>query len=342
MNLVSSHNYPAAATETDVSHTKKNKPYLICGCVFIIPSLLMVIILLGILSNIPRVNNNPGSDMVRPLLTNRPRDGEQTRLLEVDFGTDPFWVSHADFQIEGCTGALLTIQGIQCNELPRKVIEDTFPSRNLYYAYLLPGSIVNITVADTMTNSEDPVQVWMLNSEGWKLTDLGENLGSCNDPPSGSTCFLAQSKAGQIIQQEIEKADFYFYFTDRLSNMVRFTYTAEQYLYNITEIRQVYSPTETAIIRDRSQTITITPSFDFQQRKCIMLSSSCPSTQSHAVTIGNLKRRMDILLFPGVGGIIVLLVAISLLSVYSALIAWPRLKKKYRSKIVVGTTELVN
>ena len=332
-NLGSYH--PAAATETDVRYIlKKKKHYLICGCVFVLLPFLVMIITLGIFSYTPSVNNDPGSDMVRPLLTNRPRDGDQTRLLEVDFGTDPVWVSNADFQIEDCTGTILIIQGAQCHDLPRRVIEQTDPSRNLYFAYLLPGSVVNITIADTITDSE--VQIWTMNSEGWKLTDFGINLDSCNDPPPGSSCFLAQSKAGQTIQQEIKKADFYFYFTDPLpspSDAVGFTYVAEQYLYNLTEIRQFYSPTETAIIRDRLQRVTISPAFDFQ-RKCVMLSSSCPRTQSHTVTIGNLKRRMDILIFPGVGGIIVLLVAISVLSVYIALIVRPHLKKRYKSKVV--------
>lgn len=333
MNLISYH--PAAVTETS---TKKNKRCLICGCVLITLPLLLMIIVVVILSQTPSVNNDPGPDMVRPLLTNRPQVEGQTRLLEVDFGTDPFWISQADFQIDGCTGTVLIIQGVQCHELPRKVIKETTPSRFLYYAYLLPGSVVNITVADTIDNSE--VEVWAMNSEAWKLTDLGINRDSCNVPPSGSSCFLAQSKAGQTIQQEIEKADFYFYFTNRLSNAVRFAYVAEQYLYNLTEVRQLYSPTETDIIRDRSQTVTISPIFDFQRRKCVMLSSSCVNTQSHAVTIGNLKRRMDLLVFPGVGGIIVLLVALSVVSVYIAVVVWPHWKRKYNSKIVIGTTDL--
>ena len=329
--LISYH--PAAVTETS---TKKNKHCLICGCVLIMLPLilvLMIIVLVIVLSQTPRINNDPGPNMVRPLLTNRPAVEGQTRLLEVDLGTDPFWVSQADFQIEDCTGTVLIIQRVQCHELPRKVIKETTPSRFLYYAYLLPGSVVNITVADTIDNSR--VEVWAMNSEAWKLTDLGLNLDSCSVPPSGSSCFLAQSKAGQTIQQEIEKADFYFYFTNRLSNGVRFTYVAEQYLHNLTEVRQLYSPIETAIIRDRSQTVTISPIFDFQRNKCVMLSSSCTSTQSHAVTIGNLKRRMDLLVFPGVGGIIVLLVGLSVVSVYIAVAVWSHWKRKYKSKTVM-------
>ena len=338
LNDICNHEYEClisyhSATVTETS-TKKNKHYLICGCLFIIfPLLLMIIVLVIVLSQTPRINNNPGPNMVRPLLTNRPTVEGQTRLLEVDFGTDPFWVSQADFQIEDCTGTVLTIQGVECHELPRKVIKETTPSRFLYYAYLLPGSVVNISVADTIDNSG--VEVWAMNSEAWKLTDLGLNLDSCSVPSSGSSCFLAQSKAGQTFQQEIEKADFYFYFTNRLSNGVRFTHVAEQYLHNLTEVRQLYSPTETDIIRDRSQTVTISPIFDFQQNKCVMLSSSCTSTQSHAVTIGNLKRRMDLLVFPGVVGIIVLLVALSVVSVYIAVVVWSHWKRKYKSKTVM-------
>ena len=284
--------------------------------------------------------------MVRPLLTYIPTVEGQTQLLKVDFGTDPFWVSQADFQIEDCTGTVLIIQGVQCHELPRKIIEETTPCPFLYYEYLLPGSVVNITVADTIDiNSE--VQVWAMNSEAWKLTDLGENRDSCNVPPSGSSCFLAQSKAGQTIQQEIEKADFYFYFSvitganpPLPSSAVRFTYVAEQYLHNLTKVRQLYSPTETEIIRDRSQMVTISPIFDFQRKKCVMLSSSCTSRQSHAVTIGNLRRRMDFLVFPGVGGIIVLLVGLSVVSVYIAVVVWSHWKRKYKSKTVIGTMDL--
>ena len=324
---------------TDVVNICKVKHYPNCGCVhvcIILSVFLLVIgIILGILSTIPKVNNDPRSDMVRPLLTNRPRVGEQTRLLEVDLGTDPFWVSQADFQIEDCTGVVLIIEGIQCHDLPRNVSEQTNPLLTLYYAYLLPGSVVNITVADTITNSE--VQVWALNSEGWQLTDMGRNLGSCNDPPPGTSCFLASSKVGQTIQQEIEKADFYFYFITNISSLsdVYFTYVAEQYLYNLTEIRKLFSPTETATIRDRSQTVTISPTFDFQRRKCIMLSSLCPSTQSHTVIIRNLKRRMDVLIFPGVIGIIafLLLVASLVLSVCIASGMWGKMKEKYKTKL---------
>ena len=293
--------------------------------------LLLTIITLGMLSNIPRINNDPNT--VRPLLTNTPSEGEQSRVLEVDFGTDPFWISQANFEIEDCTGAILIIEGAECHDLPMNVIEHTVPLPLLYYLYLLPGSVVNITIEDTVIDSE--LQVWILNSEGWLQTDLGRNLGSCDDPPTGSSCFLAQNFTGQTIKHEIEKADFYFYSANRLSLDVGFTYVAKEY--SLTAIRELYSPKETAIIRDRSHTVTISSAFDFQRRKCVVLSSSCPNTQSHPVTIENVKRRMDVLIFPGVVGVIVMLVAISEIGVCITWRMWPKLKKTYWNNVAVGT-----
>lgn len=263
--------------------------------------------------------------MVRPLLTNRPNKNEQTRILEVDFGIDPFWIAQADFQIEDCTGTTVIVRGAECHELPINVIEHVASLPILYYAYLLPGSVVNITVVDTITESD--LQIWRLNSQSWLHTNLGRDLGSCDNPPPGSICLSAQSNAGETIEQKIEKADFYFYLSNPFSFDVTFTYVEKQY--NFTAIYEQYNPTQTTIIRDRSQTVTISSSFDFQQRKCVLLSSACQETRSYAIKINNIRRRMDVLLPPGVVGIVAVLATTSVISVYIiALVVWPKLKKK--------------
>lgn len=279
---------------------------LVCGLLPVIVLLTLAIISLATLSQVPRVNQDPNK--VRPLFTVASSDTKEARILQVDFGTDPFWVSNADFQISDCSGSLLIIEGLDCSDLPTSITEGT--DSIIYFHYLLSGSIVNITVQEHVSNPD--LQIWKYDSLGWRESNGGNSHGSCDKPITGSSCFHAQSVAGQTLQIQIEMADFYFFVTDPFSiGEVEFTYVQRQY--NTTEIREMYSPRETPILRDRPVTIDISSAFDFQQRKCVLLSSLCPNVQEYAIVIDKLKRRMDFLLFPGIIGLILLLAAASVI-----------------------------
>ena len=167
---------------------------------------------------------------------------------------------------------------------------------------------MNITVQEHLSNPE--LQIWKYNSLGWRQSNGGENHGPCDMPITGSSCFHAQSIAGQTLQNPIEMADFYFFVVEShppTFGEVEFTYMETQY--NITEIRDLHSPRETSILNNVPITVAISGAFDFQQRKCVLLSSMCPSVREYAIVIDNLKRRMDFLLFPGIIGIISVLAA---------------------------------
>ena len=272
----------------------------------------MVITTLGVLSGVPRINQD--LIVIRPLFA---YGSTLTPLIEVDFGTDPFWIASAEFQVDDCNGAVLITDGEECLDLPVSINQNYDFSFQISYLYSLPGSTVNITILDTAANSE--LQVWRLNSEAWLQSDSGLNLGSCDDPPPGSECFFAQSFSGQTVQQVIEKADYYFFFVnDIFSDAVKFTYAARQY--NLTALRQLHSPAETTITQDLSHTIVVSNAFDFQQRKCILLDLSCSGVQMHPIRVSRVKRRMDILIIPGVSGIFVISVCI-------IHIVWSKLKK---------------
>lgn len=263
--------------------------------------LSLAIIVLGTFSNVPRINERP--NVIRPLFT-----FAQEQLLQVDFGVDSFWVAKGTFEIKSCSGRLLIIEGSECSDLPTRVTE----GRGLiYYQYFLPGSIVNITVQENLSNSE--LQIWMFNSLGWRQTNLGLELGSCDEPVAGSSCFLAQSYAGQTHQVLIKKADFYFFIFHPFGTGIEFAYMGRQF--NATEIYRLYSPREFSIVSDSPNTIDISRPFDFQRRKCVLLSSDCSAMRNYDIVINQLKRRMDFLLFPGITGIILLLVAALLISI---------------------------
>lgn len=279
---------------------------LVCGLFPVIVLLTLVVIALGTLSQVPRINQDPNK--IRPLFTITSSDTKEARILQVDFGTDPFWVANADFEISDCSGSLLIIDGLDCSDLPTSITEGR--DSIIYFHYFLPGSIVNITVQEHLSNPE--LQIWKYNSLGWRKSNRGANHGPCDTAITGSSCFHAQSIAGQTLQIPIEDADFYFFLTDPLSiGEVEFTYVEIQY--NITEIRDLHSPRETSILNDLPVSIAISGAFDFQQRKCVLLSSLCPAVQEYAIVIDNLKRRMDFLLFPGIIGIILVLMAVSVI-----------------------------
>ena len=309
-----------------VDRTPKNRHHhklyngCMCGLLLaLLVVLLMVVTTLGVLSGVPRVNQDPST--IRPLFA---YGSTLTPPLVVDFGTDPFWITKVDFQVEDCNGAVLKTEGRECLDLPVSINKNSDSLFQINYLYSLPGSIINITLLDIAANSG--LEIWRLNSEAWLQSDLGKNLGSCDTPPPGSDCFFAQGLAGQSIQQVIEKADYYFFFAnDSLSNAVQFTYAARQY--NLTAIRQLNNPAETTITQDLSHTVTISNAFDFRQRKCILLVLSCSGVQMHRIRISGVKRRMDILIIPGVFGIFVVLVVISVISVCIIRIVWPKLKK---------------
>lgn len=287
-----------------------------CGLLLtLLVTLLIAITTLGVLAGVPRINQDPGT--VTPLFA------FGSAALVVDFGTNLFWIASADFQVEDCNGAVLTIKGNECFDLPVSINQNS-DSWFISYLYSLPGSIVNITILNTITENTE-LEIWRLNSEAWLQSDLGFNLGSCDNPPPGSECFFARSFAGQTIQQVIEKADYYFYFAnDSLSNAIQFSYAARQY--NLTAIRQLHSPTETTITQDLSHTVIISNAYDFQQRKCVLLDLSCSGVQRHPIHISGVKRRMDILIIPGVIGLSVALAVISVISICIIRIVWPKLK----------------
>lgn len=293
-----------------------------CGLLLaLLVLLLMAITTLGVLSGVPKVNQDVS--IIRPLFA---YGSTRTPLLVVDFGTDPFWIASAEFQVDDCNGAVLITYGEECFDLPITINQDS--SFQISYVYFLPGSVVNITVVDAEANTE--LEVWRLNSKAWLQSDSGINLGSCNDPPPGSDCFFVRSFTGQTIQQMIEKADYYFFFVnDSLSDAVQFTYTAKQY--NLTAIQELHGPAETTITKDLSHTVTVSNAYNFQQQKCILLNLTCSGVQMHRIQISGVKRRMDILIIPGVIGMFIMLVVISVLSVCILHIVWPNLKKSTRS-----------
>ena len=112
---------------------------------------------------------------------------------------------------------MLATEGRECLDLPVSINQNS-DSWFINYLYSLPGSIVNITILDIAANTG--VGIWRLNSEAWLQSDLGTNLGSCDNPLPGSDCFFARDFAGQTVQQVIEKADYYFFFADSLSTTV--------------------------------------------------------------------------------------------------------------------------
>jgi hypothetical protein len=286
----------------------------------------MVITALGVLSDVPKINQD--SSIIRPLFA---YGSTRTPLLVVDFGTDPFWIASAEFQVDDCNGAMLTTDGEGCLDLPVNINENYDSSFQISYVYFLPRSIVNITVLDEAAANTD-LQVWRLNSEAWLQSELGliENLGPCDDPPAGADCFFAQGFAGQTIQQTIERADYYFFFVnDFFSDAVQFTYAARQY--NHTAIHEQHRPAETAVTKGLSHTIAVSNAFDFQQQKCILLDLSCSGVQMHPIQISGVKRRMDILIIPGVIGIFIILVVILVFSVCILRIVWSNLKKRHQS-----------
>ena len=248
----------------------------------------------------------------------------------VDFGTDPFWIASAEFQVDDCNGAVLITDGEECLDLPISISENYDSSFHISYIYFLPGSTINITVQDEAAANTD-LEVWRLNSEAWLQSDLGINLGSCDNPPPGSDCFFARRFSGKTVQQMIERADYYFFFiNDSLSNDVQFTYAAWQY--NLTAIHQRHRPVETTLTKDLSHTIAISNAFDFQQHKCILLDLSCSGAQRHRINISGVKKRMDVLIIPGVIGIFVILVVISVFSICILHIVWSNVKKRHQSR----------
>ncbi len=299
-----------------------------CGLLLVLlVALLMVITALGVLSDVPKINQD--SSIIRPLFA---YGSTRTPLLVVDFGTDPFWIASAEFQVDDCNGAVLITDGEGCLDLPVSINENYDSSFEISYVYFLSGSIVNITVLEEAATNMD-LQVWRLNSEAWLQSELGTviaNLGSCDNPRPGADCFFAHGFAGQTIQQMIERADYYFFFVnDFFSDAVQFTYAARQY--NHTAIHEQHRLAETAVTKRLSHTIAVSNAFDFQQRKCILLDLSCSGVQMHSIQISGVKRRMDILIIPGGIGIFIILVVILVFSICILRIVWSNLKKRHQS-----------
>lgn len=321
--------FPFIALMDIIKREHRKKLYRICGC--FLPTLVIlvatIIVSLGIFSHLPTVSRDPNT--IRPLFTTT-GDGELTRVVEVDFGVNPFWIVEADFQINECGGSALITDGLKCHDLSVHVIESTMPNEFLRYLYLLPGSIVNITVHDVVNDSE--LQVWSFNAEGW-LHNNDPGL-SCDSPPSGSNCFYARKFAGQTLTHEIDKADFYFFLSldGGSSRDVEFTYTAIQY--NLTAIRKFYRPVETSITRDRSHTVIISSIFDFQLNKCVLLTSLCLNSQNYAVVINNVKRRMDVLIFQGVIGLALMVVGMTTIGSCTAWLVWSKMKNNDNGAVV--------
>ena len=270
-------------------------------CLLPLAITFIALVLLIILATTPAVNNDV-----------MPFDLTNNETVEVNFDVDNRWLSQATLStVGGCNGPLFIIQ-MPCRRLrlmERYTYNYTIGGDIIGpdYVYVLPGSSISFNLSAS-ANSD----VWLF-FDSKTANDYLSNRYDCNNPPPGikGYCFNSGDHNGTHQVFNVTKAAYYFI---RCSIGTGYCYregikwSFVRVLYNFEELSHDFQ-LEANISSFLGRVIHLNRPFHFS-KSCILLHInallSCGSSGHLQAT--DVKRRKDILLFPG------LLLALSLIA----------------------------
>ena len=279
---------PTAGSVT-LKHCKK---WLLCYVSLSFVAILALILLI-VLASTPAVSD----DVI-------PSDLLNNDTVEIHFNLDNRWLRQATLStVRNCNGPLFIIR-MPCLELVERYTH-TIPWDNPEpdFVYLLPGSSINFVIpasADT--------DVWVF-SDSATANDYSRNPGSysCNHPPPDvdAFCFKTRDHNGTF-QHNIAKAAYYFI---RCPVQFSIGWSFDRVLYNLEDLSRDFKPDIN--VSSLGRVAQLNKPFQFS-KSCVLLHvnlRSCGSPGNGRLQVMEVKRRQDILLFPG------LLLALSLTAV---------------------------
>ena len=221
--------------------------------------------------------------------------------ISIDLGVDPFWLtsfstSILSKQVDDHGTLDLYIANASCDKAPtfQKFIRlSSFPPD-----YLVRGSSMNIT----NHSGNETLEFWFIRQ--WPMDCEYTSEWNCDRPPN-SSAECARIRPGQTYFYLITYSDYYLFCTrgkQIVSNGKKgdFTYKINSVSYNISAIKELYSPARR--ISSTSEDITIPEyklfNFDFREY-CIFLDTSVCRTyyRTDQLKVSVVKRK-DFLLFP--------------------------------------------
>ncbi|XP_064389665.1 uncharacterized protein LOC135337626 isoform X2 [Halichondria panicea] len=265
--------------------------------------LVLGIIVAVVLSQVPQTRTS------LPVMITGRRDA---LMAEVDLGIDPFWISSASFrlttvgqqQVSPCTAGLYVLTNQTCQTLP--MVTQEFDMNNLLASpfYLLEGSTFNITLGAHNDSVKEFIDVWYVEST---TTNCDRVFGDCEQPPRATYTCQRGLRGETLPVYRVNNSEYYAFCSDQL---FRNSFILKSITYNVSAIRQMYTPRTPLTTNENAFTVDFSQSFDFSAIDyCILLDvdrNQCPSSTSASYRLNiELKQRMDIpLLSFIIGGIL--------------------------------------
>ena len=221
----------------------------------------------------------------------------QCDTISVELGVDPFWLTSFTMSILDLRGqGDLYIANASCTEAPtcHKVDDELGLPPN----YLVSGSSINVTNHSV----NETLEFWFIRQ--WPMDYEYTSKWNCaHSPNSSADC--VRIHPGQTYFYLMSYSDYYLFCTQRkqiVSNGKKgdFTYKINSVSYNISAIKELYSPARRISSKSEDITIPKYKLFDFDFREyCIFLDTClCDYTfQPDQLKVSVVKRK-DFLLFP--------------------------------------------
>ena len=260
-----------------------------CYVTLLLPVVLSLILLIT-LSQVPATDNiiHPGIAV-------------QNDTVELQFNLPVWWLSGVTLEIKNtCAGKVFLTKGTACGALATVVeyLHENFDT----LIYMLPTSVIYFNIPE---NSKTLLWIFSDNDLYLQYLDQPQQFDCAAVPPK-SVCVNTSQHFGSF-QYNVTNAGYISIacddagtFSPCFSEGLRWYF--ERYLYNYREIVSQYEPVATLNERRGSKVIHFNSLFNFQPF-CVLLhidADSCTSPPHEKWNVLNVRKREDILLFPGI------------------------------------------
>lgn len=243
--------------------------------------------------------------------------------VSVSFGLNTQWLSSLTLEINTCVASVMTVEGSTCDQLPTtsEYVEYNVSTSPFPVAlYLLPGSVLNVTLLETASESSE---LWIIKSIETYLLFNGDGLGSspfslfqCGNKRQDAQCYKASEFRGQTLPPYVVTSADYYSIAGRPLPVGSFIYSYLNNSYDIQAIRERYALSSPVFVGPSAgaRTILIAGYLDFSP-KCVLLLTNCDSTSRPSeVSYIRAERRQDILIVPGILSLLICLVYVGIVS----------------------------
>ena len=249
--------------------------------------------------------------------------------MELHFGLYDTWIKEVTMDLSHCVAAVLVIPDLSCKKLSsmytyNHTIETKYERE---FFYLLPGSVIHFNISE-----DADMDVWVFaDYDSYSNALYSPELYDCNNPSSNALCFKTGEHPGTY-EYKVTKASFYFLVPEHFDGI---SWHFDVIAYNYTKLTSVYTPQ--AVLSGSPETIQLVGEGDYTINPvCVIMQLedyACPSKHG-TLTVTDIKRRQDVLLYPGLLLLLATLSAVITVTVHCAHI-WRQSARRRRQRDIV-------